>query len=67
MTQYQHVNSRGNIYYLNSKSVALRGGKQQTIYYFTKDASRAEACELPSGWEVVENSHNGFLTIRHIR
>lgn len=66
-TQYTHKNTRGVTYYLNTKKVTLRGGKVQQIYYFTKDAGRLEACTLPEGYEVTENSHNGFCTIRKIR
>ena len=37
MAAYKHTNSKGVTYYLNSKKVTLRGGKAQTIYYFSKD------------------------------
>jgi hypothetical protein len=60
---YKHTNSKGVTYYLNSKAVVLRGGKEQTIYYFSKD-QRPEATELPSGMEVNENPRNGFLTVK---
>lgn len=60
---YSHVNSKGVKYYLNSKKVTLRGGKEQTIYYFSKD-ERPEATDLPSGFSVNENPRNGFLTIK---
>lgn len=60
---YKHTNSKGVTYYLNSKKVTLRGGKEQTIYYFSKD-ERPEAVDLPSGYEVNENPRNGFLTIK---
>jgi len=60
---YSHTNSKGVTYYLNSKDVTLRGGKQQTIYYFSKD-ERPEACDLPSGKVVTENPRNGFLTVK---
>jgi hypothetical protein len=59
---YNHTNSKGVTYYLNSKKVTLRGGKEQTIYYFSKD-QRPEATELPSGYVVKENPRNGFLTV----
>lgn len=59
---YNHTNSKGVTYYLNSKNVVLRGGKEQTIYYFSKD-QRPEATELPSGYVVKENPRNGFLTV----
>lgn len=60
---YKHTNSRGVTYYLNSKKVTLRGGKEQTIYYFSKD-DRPEASELPADKEVGENERNGFLTVK---
>lgn len=59
---YTHTNSKGVTYHLNSKDVVLRGGKKQTIYYFSKDA-RPEATELPAGMTVNENPRNGFLTV----
>ncbi len=60
---YKHTNSRGVTYYLNSKKVTLRGGKQQTIYYFSKD-QRPEASDLPTDMVVNENARNGFLTVK---
>lgn len=61
---YQHTNSKGVTYFLNSKAVVLRGGKEQTIYYFSKD-ERPEAVEgLPAGMMVNENPRNGFLTVK---
>jgi hypothetical protein len=60
---YKHTNSKGVTYYLNSKKVTLRGGQEQTIYYFSKD-ERPEACDLPEGFVVNENPRNGFLTVK---
>lgn len=61
---YKHTNSKGVTYYLNSKAVTLRGGKVQTIFYFSKD-ERPEAVEsLPEGMTVTENAKNGFLTVK---
>ena len=37
----------------------LKGGRNQTIYYFAKD-SRPNACGLPSGKTVVENQKTGL-------
>lgn len=59
---YTHKNSKGVTYHLNSKAVVLRGGKEQTIYYFSKD-NRPEATDLPAGMSVNENPRNGFLTV----
>ncbi len=61
---YSHTNSKGVTYYLNSKDVVLRGGKTQTIYYFSKD-ERADTAvaDIPAGMQVNENPRNGFLTV----
>jgi hypothetical protein len=60
---YSHTNAKGVTYHLNSKAVTLRGGKVQTIYYFSKD-ERPTGCELPADRKVVENERNGFLTLK---
>ena len=61
---YEHTNSKGVTYYLNCKDVVLRGGKTQTIYYFSKD-ERPEAVDaVPAGMVVNENPRNGFLTVK---
>lgn len=66
---YAHTNSKGVTYYLHKKDVVLRGGKEQTIYFFAKDdkGAKGEPTDLPTGYEVTENPRNGFLTIRKIR
>jgi hypothetical protein len=61
---YNHTNSKGVTYHLNTKMVTLRGGKEQRIYYFSKDA-RPEGCDLPEGFVVNENPRNGFLTVKN--
>lgn len=69
MAAYSHTNSKGVTYYLHSKDVTLRGGKNQTIYFFAKVEKNAkgEPTDLPAGYEVTENPRNGFLTIRKKR
>jgi hypothetical protein len=61
---YKHTNSKGVTYHLNSKNVVLRGGKEQTIYYFSKDARPETAVDLPDSKAVNENPRNGFLTLK---
>lgn len=64
-TAYSFTNSKGVKYYLHSKMVTLRGGKEQRIYYFAKDVRPADAvAELPEGREVSENERNGFPTLK---
>ncbi len=61
---YKHTNSKGVTYYLNSKDVTLRGGKLQTIYYFSKDQRPEAVNDIPAGMMVNENPRNGFLTVK---
>ncbi|CAN5464334.1 hypothetical protein BH10PAT3_BH10PAT3_6780 [soil metagenome] len=61
---YKHTNSKGVTYYLNSKAVVLRGGKEQTIYYFSKDERPEAVDKVPDGMVVNENPRNGFLTVK---
>ena len=63
---YTHTNSKGVVYHLNSKDVTLKGGQQQTIYYFSKSNRPDTACEsLPSHKVVVENPANGVPFCRN--
>lgn len=61
---YSHRNSKGVLYYLNAKDVTLRGGKVQTIYFFSKDARPDTAASLPEDRVVNENPRNGFLVLK---
>ena len=56
---YSHTNSKGSTYYLHSKDVTLRGGRNQTIYYFSKEEG-SKSCDLPSGKKVIENERTGL-------
>ena len=67
MAAYSHTNSKGVTYYLNSKLVTLRGGKEQRIFYFSKDDRAETGTDLPEGYEVNENPRNGFLTVKRTR
>lgn len=62
---YSHTNSKGQTYYLHSKDVTLRGGRQQTIYYFAKEVKDEGALdEIPEGRVVVENSRTGLPMLK---
>ena len=60
---YSHKNSKGKTYYLHSKDVTLRGGRNQTIYYFAGD-QRSNACDLPGGRVVVESARTGLPLVK---
>ncbi|MAS67963.1 MAG: hypothetical protein ACJ0P7_01150 [Flavobacteriaceae bacterium] len=60
---YSFENSKGKTYYLHTKDVTLKGGRNQTIYYFAKD-QRVNACDLPAGKKVVENERTGLPFVK---
>ncbi len=65
MAAYKHISDNKKVaYYLNCKNVILRGGKEQMIYYFSKDERADTGCDLPDGMCVNENKRNGFLTLK---
>ena len=61
---YSVKNSKGNTYYLNSKNVTLKGGRKQTIYYFSKDKRRETIDALPAGYKVTENKRTGLPILK---
>lgn len=63
---YQHINSKGTSYYLHSKNVKLRSGREQTIYYFGKVAKAGALDNLPAGYRVVENSRTGLPVLKKV-
>lgn len=54
----------GETYYLHSRTVTLRGGRQQTIYFFARDVRDGALDDLPSGYEVMENSRTGLPMLK---
>ncbi len=62
---YSYKNNKGTTYYLHRKVVTLRGGnRQQTIYYFAKQAGSDAIDEVPTGFHVVENQKTGLPVLR---
>lgn len=65
---YSYTNSKGQQYFLHSKEVKLqRSNKIQTIYYFSKQTGQGAVEELPSGYEVFENTRTGLPVLRKNR
>lgn len=54
----------GKTYYLHSKDVTLRGGRQQTIYFFAQDVRDGSLDEVPAGYVVVENERTGLPMLK---
>lgn len=65
---FSHTNSRGQLYYLHSSKVTLKGGYQRDIYYFSKAIVEDKALDkLPAGYEVSENNKTGLPLLRKER
>jgi len=54
----------GETYYLHSKDVILRGGRQQTIYFFAREVKDGALNDLPAGYAVMENSRTGLPMLK---
>jgi hypothetical protein len=61
---YAHKNSKGQTYLLHSKDVVLRGGRNQTIYFFAREEKDGAMDELPEGYIVVENQRTGLPMLK---
>jgi hypothetical protein len=62
---YQHVNSKGQAYYLHAKEVTLRNGRRQKIHFFGRHEKSGQGLDrVPGGYRVSENERTGlpFLT-----
>lgn len=60
---YSHTNSKGVTYYLHSSKTTLKSGKEQTLYYFAKEAKANALNAVPSGY-VVSESKNGLPVLK---
>lgn len=64
MAQFEYTNRKGQQYFLNSKVNLLNGNTEVRIFYFTRDAGRPEASELPDDREIVENESTGLPFVK---
>ena len=60
---YSHTNSKGNTYYLHSRKTLLKGGREQTIYFFAKTIKEGALDAVPAGYEVAETK-NGLPVLK---
>lgn len=59
---YEHTTTKGS-YVLHKRDVALKGGRTQTIYFFTKRGNTPKSghpCDMPHGKQVGINKRTGL-------
>ena len=54
----------GKTYYLHSKEVTLKGGRQQMIYYFAGEVKEGALDALPADRVVIENDRTGLPMLK---
>ena len=54
----------GKTFYLHSKEVTLKGGRQQRIFYFAGTVKDGALDALPDGYMVSENSRTGLPLLK---
>ncbi len=60
---YKFTNSKGKDYFLHSRTVELKGGRQQQLYFFAKEPKDGSLDAVPADYEVAE-SKNGLPVLK---
>jgi len=61
---FAFTNKKGVKYYLHSKKVNLKGGREQTIYYFARDIRPGAQDAVPAGYKVIETAKTGMPILK---
>ncbi|OGD18468.1 MAG: hypothetical protein A2W03_04930 [Candidatus Aminicenantes bacterium RBG_16_63_16] len=61
---FAFTNKKGVMYFLHSKKVNLKGGREQMIYYFAKDVRPGALDAVPAGYKVQETEKTGMPILK---
>jgi len=61
---FTFTNKKGVKYYLHSKKVNLKGGREQVIYYFARDIRPGALEAVPAGYKVIETAKTGMPILK---
>lgn len=62
---FTYKNRKGDTYYLNTQKVTLQNGREQQIYFFSRDQRQTTGLDaVPSGYEVSERADSGLPVLR---
>lgn len=64
---FSYTNKKGQTYYLHTREVTLKNGRQQRIYFFARDIRDGALEAVPAGYEVVETERTGMPVLRKIK
>ena len=60
---YSYTNKRGVTYFLHAKTRTLASGKNQTLYFFSKEKKAGLLEAVPQGYQVAETP-NGLPVLK---
>lgn len=60
---FSYKNSRGVTYFLHGKKRILKSGKEQILYFFSKEQKEGVLDAVPAGYEVSE-TQNGLPVLK---
>lgn len=60
---FSATNVKGKTFFLHSKTVTLKGGREQTIFYFAKEVKDGALDAVPAGL-VVSETKNGLPVLK---
>jgi hypothetical protein len=61
---FAFTNKKGVKYYLHSKKVNLKGGREQVIYYFARDIRPGALEAVPAGYKAIETAKTGMPILK---
>lgn len=61
---FAYTNSKGQTYYLHTKDVTLKNGRQQRIYFFARDVRPGSLPAVPAGYEVMETKRTAMPVLK---
>lgn len=61
---FEFTNKKGVKYYLHSRTVNLKGGRAQVIYYFARDIRPGALDAVPAGFKVIETAKTGMPILK---
>jgi hypothetical protein len=61
---FEFTNKKGVKYYLHSRKVTLKGGREQTIYFFARDVRPGALNAVPAGFTVIETAKTGMPILK---